>query len=272
MKFANYHTHSTFCDGKDTPEAMVQEAVRLGCPALGFSGHGVAEYDNAAMKPEAEGAYVAEVRRLQEAYAGKLRILCGVEWDFYGPESRQDYDYVIGGVHDLKRGGEYRCLDWKPEMLADIVRDWFGGDWYAMAEEYYRCVGALYEQTGCRVIAHFDLIEKFNEDGTLFDRAHPRYRAAALGALERLKHAPVIFEINTGAMARGYRKTPYPDDFLLRAMQEAGVPLMLGADCHDKRFLLYGFAQYAALVDEASFTPEFLLNPTDGAQGSRKIL
>ena len=219
MIFANYHTHTTFCDGRDTPEQLVQEALRLGCPAIGFSGHSIAPYDYAGMTPEHEAQYRAEVRRLQAACAGQIRILCGVE---------QDY--------------------------------WFGGDWYAMAEEYYRLVGNLYEKTRCRVIAHFDLIEKFNEDGSLFDRNAPRYRAAALCALEQLRSAPVIFEINTGAIARGYRSTPYPAPFLLQAMQHSHLPRMLAADCHDRRFLLQSFAQYASLVTPGSFEPEFLLD------------
>ena len=110
------------------------------------------------------------------------------------------------------------------------------------------------------MIAHFDLIEKFNENGALFDRNDPRYRAAALGALERLRSAPVIFEINTGAIARGYRSTPYPAPFLLQEMQRMRLPLMLASDCHDRRFLLQSFAQYAHLVSPQSFTPAFLLN------------
>ena len=36
---ANYHTHTTFCDGADTPEEVVKEALRLGMTHLGFSGH-----------------------------------------------------------------------------------------------------------------------------------------------------------------------------------------------------------------------------------------
>ena len=104
------------------------------------------------------------------------------------------------------------------------------------------------------------MIEKFNEDGSLFDRNAPRYRAAALGALEKLRSAPVIFEINTGAIARGYRSTPYPDLFLLHEMQRMHLPLMLASDCHNCQFLLQSFAQYAHLVSPQSFTPAFLLN------------
>ncbi len=260
MYFANYHTHTTFCDGRDTPEQLVQEAIRLGCPALGFSGHSYTPYEAAWMPKERILPYQAEIRRLQAVYSGQIRILLGIEQDYYSDEATDAYEYVIGAVHNLRRGGEYRPLDYTRDRLIATVNDWFGGDWYALAEEYYALVGDLYEKTHCRVIAHFDLIEKFNETCDLFDRTHPRYRAAALAALDRLKDAPVIFEVNTGAIARGYRTTPYPDPFLLQAMQDAGVRLMLNSDCHDRRFLLYDFDQYAHLVPKESFSPDYLLN------------
>ena len=67
MIFANYHTHTTFCDGRDTPEQLVQESIRLGCPTLGFSGHSYAFYDAACMPKENIRPYQAEIRRLQSA-------------------------------------------------------------------------------------------------------------------------------------------------------------------------------------------------------------
>ena len=44
-QFSNFHTHTCLCDGKDTPEELVLRALELGCPALGFSGHSYAPYD-----------------------------------------------------------------------------------------------------------------------------------------------------------------------------------------------------------------------------------
>ena len=40
MKYLqNLHTHTTYCDGKNTAEEMVQKAIELGFKSLGFSGH-----------------------------------------------------------------------------------------------------------------------------------------------------------------------------------------------------------------------------------------
>ena len=35
----NLHQHSIFCDGKNTPEEVVQEAIAKGFGAIGFSSH-----------------------------------------------------------------------------------------------------------------------------------------------------------------------------------------------------------------------------------------
>ena len=45
MTPSSYHTHTTFCDGKDSPEELVLEAIRLGCPEIGFSGHAHTAFD-----------------------------------------------------------------------------------------------------------------------------------------------------------------------------------------------------------------------------------
>ena len=36
----NLHTHSLYCDGKNTIEDMTLEAIQKGFTILGFSGHG----------------------------------------------------------------------------------------------------------------------------------------------------------------------------------------------------------------------------------------
>ena len=46
----NLHTHSIFCDGKDTIEEMTLEAISKGFDILGFSGHGYLDVDTSSMR------------------------------------------------------------------------------------------------------------------------------------------------------------------------------------------------------------------------------
>ena len=238
---SNIHTHTCYCDGRDTPEELILEAIRLGCPAIGFSGHSFTPFDTSyCMSEEKTAEYVAEVRRLAEQYEDKIKVLCGIEQDYFSPMPTDGYDYVIGAVHYIEKDGAYLPVDDSRETQIADVKKYYGGDFYAFCEDYYRLVAKVYEKTKCKIVAHFDLVTKFNEAGDLFDATHPRYVAAADAAIRALLPCPVTFEINYGAVARGYRKTPYPEPRILDTLRSAGARIITTSDCHDKQFLLLG--------------------------------
>ena len=247
IQLSNYHTHTCYCDGKDRPEELVREAIRLGCPELGFSGHSHLSFDDCCMAVAGTEQYKKEIRRLREQYKDQLRIRLGVEQDYFGDLPTDDYEYVIGSVHYVPKEGRMLAVDSSTSDFDAAVAAHYGGDVYAFAEDYYALVGRVYEKTHCGIVGHFDLITKFNEGGIRFDTAHTRYRKAAGEALEALLAAPVIFEINTGAIARGYRKTPYPEPWILEELIAHKAPLLLSSDCHDKRFLLCELEKYRDL-------------------------
>ena len=237
-QISNYHSHTCFCDGADAPEELVREAIRLGCPELGFSGHSHIPFDDCCMTLEGTERYKAEIRRLREKYAGEIRIWLGIEQDIFGDLPTEDYEYVIGSVHYVYRDGRYLSVDESEAAFRAHVEQAYHGDVYAFAEDYYALVAQVWEKTGCRIVGHFDLFTKYNEDDRLFDTACPRYRRAALDALDALADKPVLFEINTGAISRGYRRTPYPAPWLLEELQARGAGLILSSDCHRKEDLL----------------------------------
>lgn len=247
--FSNFHTHTVFCDGADSPEELVLEALRLGCPEIGFSGHSPLEEDTGSMSDQRVLDYCTEIRRLQTKYSGRIRILLGVELDIFSRLDRSLFDYVIGAVHYVKKDGRMLAVDESREGFLDAVERFYGGDYYALAEDYYALVAALPEKTGCDVIAHFDLVTKYNEGGPLFRTDHPRYLAAADTALDRLLQASPrpLLEVNTGAMARGWRTEAYPERRILDRWLSGGGELILSSDCHDRRNLLYAFDQYESI-------------------------
>ena len=78
------HAHSTFCDGKDTLEQMVQTAIEKGFDSIGFSGHSFMDiYAEYSMSEEKAKAYKQEIKRLQHLYGDRIKIWCGLEKDNY---------------------------------------------------------------------------------------------------------------------------------------------------------------------------------------------
>ncbi|MBQ7377430.1 MAG: histidinol-phosphatase [Clostridia bacterium] len=250
MIFSGYHNHTIFCDGKNTAEEMVEEAIRLGCPELGFSGHCYTPFDNTyCMSQEETEEYIETVKKLKEKYASKIKILLGIEQDYYAPLPPEGlYDYMIGSVHYAKKNGECYEIDHSEKVYLKLVNEVFDGDYYALAENYFAAVADVYNKTKCDIIGHFDLVLKYNRDNRLFDPTHPRYVAASTRAFDALCKTPAIFELNTGAIARGMQNVPYPAFHFLESLKEQNKPVLLSADCHDKNSLLFAFERYAAFA------------------------
>ena len=262
MTVQSLHVHTTFCDGRNTPEEMVRGALAAGCTSLGFSGHSFLPFDDSwTMRPPDVPRYRAEVLRLRAQYAGRLEIFLGLEQDVLSPDPGPGWDYRIGSVHCVEKDGVYLSVDDSPERFREDTLRHYGGDFLAYAADYYRLAAQVPERTGCQIAGHFDLITKLNEGGRFFDEGDRRYRGIALEALDALLETDVIFEINTGAMSRGYRTAPYPAPFLLRRIRERGGRITVTSDSHRADTVLYGYADAFALARSCGFGHYWLLTP-----------
>ena len=233
------HMHTVWSDGQNTPEEMVQEAIRKGLETVGISDH--SSGDPCGMKLEQNTAYKAEIARLKDKYAGQIRVLCGLERDFL-TDDFTEYDYTIGSVHWLKMpDGRRISIDWTPEKLREGAVKYFGGDMYSLAEAYYEAESRVEEVTKCDIIGHFDLVTKFNEMDPSFDTRHPRYVKAWQQAADALLKTGVPFEVNFGAKSRGYRKEPYPAPEIREYIRAHGGKMLLSSDAHTKENIAFGF-------------------------------
>ena len=250
MTLADLHTHTKYCDGKNTPEEMVEEAIKKGLTKIGFSGHCYTFFDERYCIPVREVAnYMADINSLKKKYQGKIKILCGIEQDFHSNFSLIGFDYIIGSVHYLKTDDDtYVPIDESKEILIDACNKYFGGDIYALCEEYFKTVSKVVIKTDADIIGHFDLISKFNEDGALFDENNPRYVEAYKAAIDALIPHGKPFEVNTGAISRGYRTHPYPSRAQLEYIAKCEGCVMLTGDTHAKENLCYQFDKWENLL------------------------
>ncbi|MBQ8610963.1 MAG: histidinol-phosphatase [Oscillospiraceae bacterium] len=254
---SNLHTHTNFCDGKYSPEEMVQAAIRENFVSLGFSGHSFTPCDMSyCMLPEKIPLYKAEIRRLQEKYKDQIEIYLGTERDYYTEhgEFTDDYDYMLGSVHYILKGRRCYAIDHAESEQIDAVREVYGGDWWGLIRDYYELMARLPERFTPDVIGHFDVITKFNEGGRLFDEEDPVYKNVAMEAMEAILPHCRLFEMNTGAIARKKRTTPYIAPFLLRFLKEHGGEICINSDCHDWHYLTCAFDMAVEQARAAGFT------------------
>jgi len=244
------HVHTTYCDGKSTPEENILSAIEKGFTYIGFSGHSVVDHDlRYCMNHEEEENYFEEVNFLKEKYRGKIQVLCGLENDLISKESKFNYDYTIASTHYIKYGDAFIDVDASSEIQKESIEKYYGGDPYSYAEEYFSNVAKLRGD----VIGHFDLLTKFDRNNEVFSPSESRYKKAALSALEELLENNQILEVNTGAMSRGYKDAPYPDIWILEEIRKRGGRVVITSDCHLAENLDYGYEETEKLLSKLGF-------------------
>ncbi|MBQ9968105.1 MAG: histidinol-phosphatase HisJ family protein [Oscillospiraceae bacterium] len=235
------HIHTSFCDGKNTPEEMVLRAIELGFVSLGFSGHGNSVYDPVCMSKENELLYRQEVLRLQDVYADRLEIILGIEHEAIAPYPDFPYAFMIESVHSILKDGKQYYIDYDFDHMVEAAEGC--GDVYKYCEKYFQTCEKAYRDTPAQIAGHFDLVTKFNERHPVIDETDPRYLEPAMAALEAGVKKGLVFEINTGAIARGYRTTPYPAPVFLKRLKELGARVMVNSDCHDAAYLACSYEE-----------------------------
>ena len=250
MRYVNLHNHSTFSDGRHTPEEIVLAAIEKNMLGIGFSDHSYTDFDPSyCMLPERFADYHRTIDGLKEKYGEKIRVYKGIELDYYSEADPRDFDYHIASVHYIIANGNWYPIDHRANLQTDCMRDVFGGDPVAMADRYFTMLCEHVERCRPTLVGHFDVITKFS----LMPEDSAEYRSVAKNALKRILKACPYVEMNTGAISRGYRTVPYPCDYLLETLQEHGGEVMLGADSHNKDNLIFGFDEAVQRLKNAGF-------------------
>ena len=249
------HNHSTLSDGKSTPAETARAAYEEGVRYFGLSDHSHTHmsYDKGFVLPRDMREYKDTVSALRAEYDGCMEVLCGLEWDSLSDAEHSGFDYWIGSVHSLK-APDGRCygLDSSPELLKRCVDELFCGDAAALAEAYFAEVARV-ASLRPTILAHLDIITKFNERECLINTDDKRYRTAALAALRAADPASTLLEINTGAMSRGWRTSPYPELFLLEEWRALGGRIIIAADSHSAASVVHGYDIAAEAARAAGF-------------------
>jgi histidinol-phosphatase (PHP family) len=251
---ANYHTHSTWCDGASTAEDVVSAALEKGLDAIGFSSHMAFPSARAwELKPDDAGAYVAQIRALGRKYAGRIRVFCGGEADYIRAVTTPDrsrysalgLDYIIGSVHSvIAPDGAEVLVDASPESLAEGIAAHFGGDGVAFVKAYFEqereMLGFDFD-----VVGHPDLVRKFNVRHPYFDTSAKWYLEELERTADAVAASGKAVEVNTGAISRGRLDDAYPSPLFRGLLRDRGVKFILSSDSHAAATVDCAFDRFA---------------------------
>lgn len=230
----NYHTHTLRCGhATGSDEAYVQAAISQGFDLLGFSDHVPWPYRSGFTSPRVRmlvsqlNEYMASIRRLKEAYAGKIEILTGFECEYF-----PDY---IDWLREMKQ-------EKKPDYL--ILGNHFDG-----SDETGMYFGS--SRTAEHLRAYTDSAIKGMETGLFDYLAHPdlfmrRYgkfdencRAASRDICRacRAMNLPVEYNLHDRYVGVNRSSEGYPHPAFFEIAAEEGLRIILGVDAHDPKEL-----------------------------------
>ena len=256
----NYHTHTTWCDGKDSPRRVIQAAIAKGFAEIGFSSHAMLPEDDTdwVLTPEKALRYAKEIRTLAEEFKGQIAVRCGVEADYVPGGANPDRatyaaiapDYIIGSIHFvLAPDGARVPVDHTPELMADGIRDHFGSDAVAYVKAYFAQVREMVAKFDFDVVGHLDLVRKFNAKHPYFDEKADWYRDELVKTADAVAASGKRVEVNTGAIVRGWLTDAYPSPKFRSLLRERGVKFVLSSDAHAADAIDGAFDRFGSAED-----------------------
>ena len=263
MIIGDYHTHTNYCDGKNTPEEMLKAAIDKGLKYYGFSSHTHLKYDESWNMSHAEQeCYIKEVLELKEKYKDKITVLLGCEYDLLSDNDLSKFDYVIGSCHSIIKDGHYLSVDHSKETFVENVEKYYGGDYYAFVKDYYELISTAADRPEFAFIGHFDLISKFNVDYKYFNEDDERYETPMYLAIDKLAKSGKPFELNTKLVFEKTRTQPPPSTTKwLDALSELGGSIIINSDAHTTSRITDDFDAAKELVKKYGFGSHLILTP-----------
>ena len=254
---SNLHTHTIFCDGQSTAEEMVQKAIEKGFVSLGFSGHAYTPFELTSCMKDEQG-YINEINRLKKVYKGQIEIYLGTEEDAFALIDRSKYEYIIGSLHFLKINGKILPIDIGNEYMQRCFEA-FNKNAERMAECYYSTFTDYLMKRRPDVVGHFDLIKKYDEVSEPIFLGNKKHDEIAKSFLRTIASKGFLFEVNTGAIARGYRTLPYPSADLLHVLKAERADITLTSDCHNADYLDCYFDETKHILYDIGFRETVIL-------------
>lgn len=242
MLKTNYHTHSNWSDGALSPEATVIKAIELGFDIIGFSDHAPVPFKSDwNMKYKDLLRYIKDIKRLKKEYKGKIKIFTGIEADYIKDVSaiemfrHYELDYIIGGVHYLNMSlddKDFFNIDSSPRTFQKGLRSIFNDDIKLFIKEYYKEILSMIKDDGPDVIAHFDLIEKFNDGFKFFNSNADWYQEIIEESLKKIADCGCILELNCRSKYKGFLKDYSPRLKILKKAFNYNIPITISGDVH----------------------------------------
>lgn len=264
MGWTNFHSHSTFSDGKDSLRDCAEAAIKNKLEAYGFSDHAPVPFENWWSLPEENlQTYLDEIKTLKSEFADRIELFSGLEIDYIpgSPFASRAFveslklDYSIGAIHfvDAFETGEAWNIDESDELFRRGVEEIFNGDARKCIERYYDLVEEMILELKPDIVAHLDKIKMFNTDGAFFSEKDQWYKDRVISILDLLAEKNIVMEFNTRGFYKKTVRKFYPGPWIVCEAYSRGVPIMINSDCHNSEEMIKSFKLGSEILLDAGY-------------------
>lgn len=206
MEKESYHTHTTISDGKLTPRELIESAISKGFKTLAITDH----YPR-PKKSDSTGwsdnfytdEHYLELFRLKEEYKEKIKILVGVEFEWFPDKKewvleqvkKRDYDIKLISIHKIPVDGKYYLINYTREYFEEAL-DAAGGDIRKLVEIYYSLVRDAVESGLFDIVSHLDVIKTLNDNSRYFSEDEDWYQDEIFKTLDVIASSGMKMEVN----------------------------------------------------------------------------
>lgn len=262
----NFHTHSTYCDGKSNLQQLIAEAEKLNLISLGFSSHAPLPFESKwCMKKEILGSYLNEIRHLKKNTT-QLQLYAGLEVDyipyFINPKDfSSQLDYTIGSVHFVEKFSDGRGweIDGTHSFFLEGLEQIFKKNFRKACERYFELTREMVETSAPDVVGHLDKIKMQNIANIFFHETDSWYVDQLDLTLEAIKKAGSIVEVNTRGVYQKKTSTTYPSPWILEKIIKKKIPVTVSSDAHHTSDLINHFSKTLTGLKQMGFNELFVL-------------
>lgn len=270
---ANYHMHTNYCDGKNTPEEMVQACIEKKFTHIGFSSHVMYPVgDDWHISPSKIKDYCETIKKLKEQYKNSISIHLGFEADFLPEVSLPTFEnyaefspeYLIGSVHyvfNTEKHHDFQSIkdnafsvDGPVEELRKGLLKEFNNDGKKLVQTYFALQREMIKNCNVTIIGHPDVIRKRNGVLHFFDENATWYKQELEETAKAIAQSNAILEINTGGIARGAVNDTYPSLDFLEILKKYDIRYILSSDAHAPEHLESGYQQAATNIQKTGIS------------------
>ena len=269
FKWTNYHSHTQFSDGKGEAALYAESAIAHNMYAYGFSCHSPVPFNSGwNMKYENLLEYITTINKLKKKYSAQIKIFLGMEIDYIKDITgiknfaHLNLDYTIGGVHFLGFFENGRAWDYdggKP-FYEKGLNELFGGDIKRLVKYYYQQINDMVINEKPDVVAHLDLIKKYNKGNYFFNESEKWYQDIVSETLKVLSENDSIVEINTRGILKGLDHEFYPSNFIIDQCKERNIKVCMSADTHHPNDVMALLPEVKNLLTEKGFKEVFIFD------------